>query len=110
MFDIFKPAKKRSIDELALSLADEFMQSYPLNDDNPQKQSKGNRKLSKAIDSLCIRARDFHGDKHLDIYGKARLNNTLMWQLRESGYENNFVDEITKRIIISLSAPRRPAP
>ena len=60
--------------------------------------------VADAVDAVCANAQAFHSKERLDVYGKARLNNNLLWALRESGYEADFIDEITKQVIISLSA------
>ena len=103
MFDIFRGAKKRAIDEFGHKLAEDFMQGFPLDEHKGVGNAKSTRKLTRVVDVICGDARRFHFENKLDIYGKARLNNTLLWHLREAGYEDDFVNDITKRVIISLS-------
>ena len=103
MFDIFRGAKKRAIDEFGHKLAEDFMQGFPLEEHQSGGNAKSTRKLTRVVDIICGDARRFHFENNLDVYGKARLNNTLMWHLREAGYESGFVDAVTKRVIISMS-------
>jgi hypothetical protein len=109
VFDILRPAKKKAIDDLAHILAQDFIDKYPIALHQGAGNKKTVKKLTSAVDALCIRARDFHQQNGLDIYGKARLNNTLLWELRETGYDRGFIDEVMKKVIISLNAAR-PAP
>lgn len=104
MFDFLRPAKKKAIDELAQAMASDFMERFPVDGAKDWKNRKATRKLTSAVDALCSRALTFHRDAHLDVYGKARLNNNLLWALREAGYDADFIDEITKQVIISLNA------
>jgi hypothetical protein len=108
VFDIFRPAKKRAIDELARALAEQFSGQYPLDMHQGSGNKKSDRKLTAAVDAVCARARSFHAQTSLDVYGKARLNNKFLWRLRDTGYDPEFIDEITKKVIISLSAKAAP--
>ena len=103
MFDIFRSEKKRAIDALAIELADDIRTAYPLDQQAGTGAIKGVRKVNSAIDKVCAKARSFHAERKLDLYGKARLNNTLLWQLKDSGYESDFTDEVTKKVIISMT-------
>ena len=104
MLDFFRPAKKRAIDALATELAEDVMKAYPAEAQQSGGNKKAERQLSAVIDNICAKARDFHAAQRLDLYSKARLNNTLLWHLRENGYESTLTDEITKKVIIALSA------
>jgi hypothetical protein len=48
---------------------------------------------------------DFQREHNLGIYGKARLGNTFKWELKEMGYQNEFVNEATKGLLVSLNRP-----
>ena len=109
MFDIFRSEKKRAIDELAKTLADDIRAAYPLSEQSEAGKKKAARKVNSTIDRGCAKARTFHHERKLDLYGKARLNNTLLWQLRDSGYESEFIDEVTKKVIISMTGGKRPS-
>jgi len=44
------------------------------------------------------------------IYGKARIGNKFMWALKEKGYNQNLVDNITKDLLSALSRKSAPGP
>ncbi|NKC15436.1 MAG: hypothetical protein GKR94_25555 [Gammaproteobacteria bacterium] len=59
MFDIFRAKKKRAVDALGRTMADEFIQRYSLDMHKSDKSQKTTRRLTQAIAALCTRARQF---------------------------------------------------
>jgi hypothetical protein len=41
--------------------------------------------------------------KKLGVYGKAKLGTTFKWELKELGYDDDFVDEFTRNLLLHLS-------
>jgi hypothetical protein len=52
------------------------------------------KKDQKKFDSLVRRTRAFAQQHKLNIYKKAKLLNTIKWELRETGYDEALIDEI----------------
>lgn len=50
--------------------------------------------------NLFARTREFSKNRKLNIYKKAKLLNTIKWELREAGHEDAFIDDV-----IALFAP-----
>lgn len=96
-FDSSKP------DDFARSLAAEMRQLFdPVTrrSGNPQKrQAKAPQKLEKVL----ARAAAFQAEHHLNFYRKARLLNTLKWELKEHGYDPAFVDDIVEMVTRRIS-------
>ena len=54
----------------------------------------------KKFEGLIVRIRTFSSKHKLNIYKKAKLLNTIKWEMREAGHEEVIVNEI-----ISFLAP-----
>jgi hypothetical protein len=90
----------RDVEDFAIELARELFKRCP-----PDK-SGGNQSamtVAKAVDDVCNRAAEFQREKRLGMYRKARLGTEFKMQLREMGYESEFVDELTGRMLIKMS-------
>ena len=47
----------------------------------------------KKFDSLVIRIRTFSAKHKLNIYKKAKLLNTIKWEMKDVGHEKDIIDE-----------------
>jgi hypothetical protein len=54
------------------------------------------RKDLKKLDSLLARTRTYAQQHKLNIYKKAKLLNTVKWELRDAGAEEAIINEIIK--------------
>ncbi len=52
------------------------------------------KKDQKKLDALMVRTRTFAQQRKLNIYKKAKLLNTVKWELRDAGHEEAFINEI----------------
>lgn len=59
-----------------------------------ERQVKTTKKDQKKLDSLIARTRTFAQQHKLNLYKKAKLLNTLKWDMREAGYRGPIIDEI----------------
>lgn len=70
----------------------------------PSDQQKGKaiptKEFQKKFDGLVIRTRAFALKNKLNIYQKAKLLNTIKWEMRDAGHEEIIIDEF-----ISFIAP-----
>ncbi len=48
----------------------------------------------KKFESLIARTRTFATTHNLNIYKKAKLLNTIKWELREIGHDDDFIDSL----------------
>ena len=87
----------------ARTLAADVAKRYPPHLDNqPGKRPSVNR-LTRIMEDACKKAADFQGERNLGWLGKARLSNAFSWELRELGYQKDFVDFATEAVVIYLS-------
>jgi hypothetical protein len=58
------------------------------------------KKDQKKFDGLVLRTRAFAQQHRLNIYKKAKLLNTIKWELRDAGHEEPLINEV-----LALLAP-----
>ncbi len=59
-----------------------------------KKKPASPKKDRKKFDSLVLRTRTFAQQHKLNVYKKAKLLNTIKWELRATGHDETFIDEI----------------
>jgi hypothetical protein len=98
---MFKRLLSKDVEEFAVGLALDFGKRVPL-----EVWRKGIRPtlLAKAVDEVCNRAADFQRARGLGVYGKAKLGTAFRLQLKESGYPDEFVGELTQTLLLRISA------
>jgi len=93
-------------DEFANNLASEFIQDCPPSSINNTKNRKTNNKFNKSINKLYTQAYTYQNNVKLNIYTKARIGNKFMWSLKEAGYDEMFIEELTNGILHALSGKK----
>jgi len=89
------------VEEFATGLALDFARRCPV--DTPLRGAR-TAAVARAIDDVCNRAAEFKRANRLGVYGKARLGTAFKLKLKESGYPQEFVDELTQTLLIRISA------
>lgn len=76
----------------AREMARELDRLYPpaLQKSKPTSAKKDQKKLDK----LILRTRNFAQQHKLNVYKKAKLLNTVKWELRDAGHDKTFIDDI----------------
>jgi hypothetical protein len=59
-----------------------------------KKKPSSVKKDQKKLDGLVLRTRTFAQQHKLNVYKKAKLLNTIKWELRDAGHEESLIDEI----------------
>lgn len=91
----------------AKSLAQDIAKRYPpALDQQPGKRPSVNR-LTRIMEDACSKAVAFQETNQLGWLGKARLTNGFRWELKEMGYQKDFVDFATEAVVVHLSRPKR---
>lgn len=105
---LFDWLNTKAIDEFAKALARDFARRYP-----PSMESEHNRaatkKLAAAIDEIYARADKFKQRYKLGVYKKAKLGNVFKWELKELGYSEAFIDQVTDGLVLSLARKGNPS-
>jgi hypothetical protein len=84
----------------ARSIAAEIRQAMPADEEAPSRKEIGKR--ARKVERLTERARAFSREHRLNFYKKAKLVNTLKWELKDAGYSEVFVREIVGLILVNL--------
>lgn len=90
-------------DEFARTLADEFIKRFPNDAAHSVPNRKNRQQLDKVIINLHAKASNYSQEYNLGLYSKARVANTFKWSLKEAGYNPEFIDDITKDIVKTMS-------
>lgn len=97
IFDWFYagPAK-----EFGSSLAETLIQFVPLEAKLTEK--KFAQKAEAALNKLDRRIVDFKNKNRLNTYKKAQLGNAFKWRLKDAGYDNAYIDQLTEWLLLRL--------
>lgn len=90
LFDWFDA---RAATECGASLAEFVAERIP---------NKNPKKAPDSLAKLFAQVERFKQGNKLNMYKKAKLANTFKWKLRDYGYTDEFVDEMTKEVLLHL--------
>ncbi len=99
----------KSVDEFARTLATELSKKYPPEIQNPKDEKDkssarvSEKRLTRILEDLYAKARQFHTENKLGIYKKARLSNTFRWELDALGYSKDFVELAVEGMVVYLT-------
>ena len=102
MFNPLELLQGKNIDKFSRELAREFASRYPLELAGKLPDKKRDKKLGRALNYVYKQAQDFKHDRRLGVYATARLGNGFKWELREMGYQHDFIEEATKGLVLSV--------
>ncbi len=63
---------------------------------------KADKKRAEALVGLFAQAERFRLSHKPNLFKKAKLGNAFKWSLLDLGYEKDFVDEVTKELLLRL--------
>ena len=90
VFDWFKA---RDVTEFGVTLADFLAERIP---------SKSPKKAPEALAKLFAQVERFKESHKLNMYKKAKLANAFKWRLIDHGYTDEFIEEMTKELLLYL--------
>jgi hypothetical protein len=82
------------------SLANFYMQRVPF--ESPFSEKKFAVKTQDTLKKMQLQVQQFKQQHTLNMYQKAKLGNAFKWALRDGGYDNQYVDEITEWLIVQF--------
>jgi hypothetical protein len=98
---MFKRLGSKEVEKFATELALKFSRRLPAGTLLKGAQASS---LARALDEVYNLAGEFQRERRLGVYGKAKLGTVFKLQLKESGYPEDFVSEVTQALLIRLSA------
>ena len=63
---------------------------------------KSEKKQHEAVPKLFAQADRLRHELELNVFKKARLANAFKWKLLDLGFEEDFVDQLTKELLLRL--------
>jgi hypothetical protein len=95
---MLKQQGSRNVTDFAIELALDFAKRCP-----PDAGAKSAMAVARAIDDICNRAAAFQRETRLGIYGRAKFGTEFKYRLKETGHAPEFVDELTTKLLMSMS-------
>ena len=103
MMNIFPFNINKNLDNFADSLANELKDHVPPELFKAKDTGiKDKKKLQNTINRIFSHVDDYNRENKPGLYKKARIGNTFMWKLREAGYDEKFIQELTKDMLVRL--------
>jgi hypothetical protein len=93
--------KSNEVEDFAIALARELCSAYPPGEDGKNPASM--RRMAQAIDVVCNHAAEFQKQRRLGMFGRARVGTAFKLQLKEAGYPETFVDDVTRQLLLIMS-------
>lgn len=101
---LFGSVSGKQVDEFAGTLVNEIVRLRPPgNAATPGNPGVSLRNLEQKVDALFEKATTYRKEHKLGIYKKARLANTFRWELKARGYDDGFIEMITKKLVVAVS-------
>ena len=92
----------KKVDDFARTLAQDLARRFPPASEARTDKGAQNQ-LAVITESLYARALRFHQENRLGVFKKAKLGNTFRWQLKELGYSDPFIENVTKGLVVRLA-------
>lgn len=94
---------RASVEAFAKGLAQDISKRYPPALDQQAGKRPSVNRLTRIMEDACKKAVNFQTENKLGWLGKATLGNTFRWELREMGYQKDFVDFATEAVVVHVS-------
>lgn len=76
----------------------------------PRSEERNDKAVTNQLTSITsgvyARAVEYRRERSLGVYGKAKLGNAFRWKLKELGYSDKFIDEVTHGLVLRISKGR----
>ncbi len=105
IFSFFPSGK---VDQFAKNLAQDIARRYPPVIANSPEQTVSQKRVVEILEAAFTRAHQFARENRLGMLGRAKLGHAFKWKLRDMGYEEKFVEMVTKGLAVAVHRARRP--
>jgi hypothetical protein len=100
---ILESLSARKVVELAKTLAQDVAKRYPPAIANNPARVVSQQRLSAILEQVFAHAAGFSRENSLGWYKRVRLGSAFKWELKEIGYDEEFIDMAAKGLIRSVS-------
>ena len=98
---MFSLGQGKQIEDFAIGLAREFAQRCP--PEQRREDARAATAMAKVIDDVANRAAAYQREHKLWVYGKVKLATSFKLELKELGYPEEFVDSLTRQLLLLMS-------
>lgn len=91
------------VESFAKAIAQDIGKRYPPALDQQVGKRPSVNRLTRIVEDACKKVTDFQAEHKLGWLGKASLGNSFRWELRDMGYQKDFVDFATEAVVVHLS-------
>ena len=91
------------IQKLAQDLAADIARRYPAEIANSPEPMVSQQRRSEILENIFLRARQFNLESRLGVLARIRLARALKWQLKEMGYDEQFIDTVMAQLAASVT-------
>ena len=60
---------------------------------------KDEKKRQASLDKLFRQMSRFRAEHKLNVYQNAKMGNAFKWNLKDAGYDSDYVDQLTKQLM-----------
>ena len=100
---LFGSVSGKDVDTFAKGLAQDLAKRYPPALDKGSERKISQKRLTGILENTYARAIEFKREHKLGVYKKARLGNTVRWELQEMGYTEKFIELATEGLIVYIT-------
>ena len=104
---LFGSVSGKQVDEFAKALVQDIVRYYPPANAVGKARKVSDKKVASVIEGALQKAAAFKKEHQLGIYKTARLGNTFRWELKEKGYDAEFIDTIVQDLVVRMSTARK---
>lgn len=97
--------RRKEIEGFADLLAQDLKRRFP-----PESEKRTDPGVRRQIESIAAglfgKSAEYSRARGLGVYGKAKLGNSLRWQLRALGYSDGLIEALTHELVLHLGRAR----
>jgi hypothetical protein len=86
--------------KFGITLAEFFIERVPM--EEPGRKSKSIKRKEEVIQKMVQQIKVYRINNKLNIFQKAKLGNAFKWKLLNENYPSDFVDELTKTLLVNF--------
>jgi hypothetical protein len=90
----------RDAQQFGTTLADFFIERIPM--EGSDQKSKSMARKQEVLDKMFLQIEIYKVNHKLNVYKKAKLANAFKWKLLDASYQPEFVNELTKTLLIKF--------
>jgi hypothetical protein len=88
--------------EFGTALANFFIEKIPVENNQNVDEEYFARKTKKTLAAIEAQVVEFKKNNKLNVYKRAQLGNTFKWTLKNAGYAEDYINELTMWLVKQL--------